>query len=546
MAGAEDRDERRARGGGEGPWRARLGEVPVAVWMLTALFGLLTITWTVVSPVGRAPDEPAHFDLVAHVAESWSYPDWDGRQSAPGPVAIAFDYAPGTLTPERARPRGDRPTLDQLNGSSGGFEWTNQMPQHPPLYYWIAAAELQTFRWLSPGDAPLDREWHIVRLLSVVMVLPLPLLAWASSRRLRLGSAASVTAAAVPSAIPQVTHIGASINNDNLVLLLGAVAGYMVAGVLRGDDRIRTALLLGLVCGLAMSTKANAVFLAPWVLLAYAYQAKTSKGGWRASLGALTTAGGVIAVVGGAWPMRNRIRHGEFLPKITTYVAPPENFQPSFLEYFPDFVSKLSYRFWGRFGWYEAPLSVPAVVLASATVVIALVSLALRWRRTSTNADESHPVSPSGWALLAFGSLFPMLVAFVLYIGWNRHIVDGRTPFIQGRYLFVALVPFAVLVGAGLASILRRWAPALVLGGAVLIQLDGFRSGLRAWWAEPDASLQRSAEAAIAWSPWPDQAIYLLMIALVAAIALTAVALRRWASDEHAQDREAPTAELAV
>lgn len=535
-------------------WRSRLGEVPRLVWLLTALFGLLTVTWTVVSPLGRAPDEPAHFDLVTYVAESWQYPDWDARASAPGPVHAAFEYAPreggiARLTPEGAIPRSDRPTLEERNRSGGGgFAWTNQMPQHPPLYYWVAAAELSAVRWLSPGgdDAPLDREWHVVRLLSVALVLPLPLLAWASARRLGLGASASVTAAAVPLAIPQVTHIGASINNDNLVLLFGAIAAYLVAGVLRGDDRIRSALLLGLACGLAISTKANAVFLAPWVLLAYAHQARTSKGRWRASLGSLAAAGGVIALVGGAWPIRNRIRHGEFLPKITSYVRPPEDFQPNFLEYFPDFASRLTYRFWGRFGWYEAPLSVLSVVLATAVVVFALISLASMWRRSATGTGEGHPIARSGWALVIFGSLFPMLVAFVLYIGWSRHIVDGRTPFIQGRYLFVALVPFVVVVGAGLASTLRRWAPALVLAGAVLIQLDGFRVALRVWWAEPGASLRRSAQAAIAWSPWPPLAIYILMIVLVATIVFTAVAMGRWLRAESRPDRIAPSEALTT
>ena len=60
------------------------------------------------------------------------------------------------------------------------------MPQHPPLYYEAMAGVLRVERWLLPGDdlPPLDREIGLLRLANVLLLVPLPLLAWAIVRRL--------------------------------------------------------------------------------------------------------------------------------------------------------------------------------------------------------------------------------------------------------------------------------------------------------------------------------------------------------------------------
>jgi hypothetical protein len=83
--------------------------------------------------------------------------------------------------------------------------------------------------------------------------------------------------------------------------------------------------------------------------------------------------------------------------------------------------------------------------------------------------------------------------------------MGGRTPWMQGRYLFGALVPLSIVVAIGLLHALGRWSPVAVLGAALVMQFDAARVGLRAWWADPDASVTRSLDALVRWAHgrWP-------------------------------------------
>jgi hypothetical protein len=105
--------------------------------------------------------------------------------------------------------------------------------------------------------------------------------------------------------------------------------------------------------------------------------------------------------------------------------------------------------------------------------------------------------------------------------------MGGRTPFMQGRYLFGAIVPLSVVVAIGLVRVLGRWSPVAVLGAALLMQFDAARAGLRAWWAEPDASVARSLDAMLRWSPWPVFVTYAVGISALGCAAITMVGLVR-------------------
>ena len=103
----------------------------------------------------------------------------------------------------------------------------------------------------------------------------------------------------------------------------------------------------------------------------------------------------------------------------------------------------------------------------------------------------------------------------------------------QGRYLFAAIVPFAVVVGAGAGRLLGRRAPALVLAAAALMHLEAGRVGLQNWWAEPDASVQRSIAAALRWSPWPTVIIGAVIVAAAVFAAIAVVAsVRLWRAQD--------------
>lgn len=488
------------------------------------MFGLLLVAWSLLAPLGRAPDEPAHADLVFQQATGEPYPEFDGRRTSTAMIAVFLAHAPGFegrwLTPESAPPRHARKTFEEWGGDEPSAV-VNLLPVHPPLYYWLTGSGLRLERTVTPGTdaSPMEGDWHLLRLTSVVMVLPLPLLAWAAARRLGANDGAAITAAVVPLGVPQLLHIGASINNDNLLILLSAVLAVLIAGVLQGDSRRSRATAIGLVAGLALLTKAFGFVLLPWVALAYAYQAWRERSRWRDSLLALLLAGLTASLVGGWWWARNLARYGELSPGVAALDA--TGTQPDPVSYARHFTPTVIHRFWGNFGYFEAPMTT-VVVIAATAVAAAAVALALLRPAESGSGEATE--QPTRRQSAAFVSLLVFLFAFVAFLAYDHHPQRG---WIQGRYLFGAMVPFAVVISIGVTRLLGRRAPLVVFGGAALMQIDGVRVALRGWWAEPDASLLRSLDAMLAWSPWPRLMVYALVVAAcISALAATFHLLR--------------------
>lgn len=482
--------------------RALIVRVPLAVRWVTMTFALLLVGWSLITPLSRAPDEAAHVDLILHLSTGAPYPDYDGLQRSQGTVRFSSAHLPG-LEAESAPARSQARSFNEWGGDKPVAS-TNQMPQHPPLYYEVAATALRAGRLIAPGDepGPLSREWHLLRLMNVAMVAPVPLLAWATAARLRAAPAAATTAALVPLAVPQLIHIGASINNDNLLILLAAVLAPLLAGVLRGDGRRRTALAIAAVVSLALLTKAFAVVLLPWVVVVYAASAGRDRHRWRSLAPALAIAALIPAVVGAWWPVRNIVRHGRPLPSSLDWVlgTHPPGFVPEPMWYARHFASSVTQRFWGDFGYYEAALA-PVVVVAATVVVLVGVGAALWPRRPGREGADPPP--PSRGHLVVMAVPFVLLAATVLVRAYRLYLSIGTTPFMQGRYLFYAIVPFALVVGVGLHRLVGRWAPAGLIAGVTLMQVEALRVALDEWWADGDASVGRSVSALLAWSPWP-------------------------------------------
>lgn len=515
------------------------------MWLLTALFSVTLGLWTTLSPIDVPNDETAHADLSFHLAEGEPWPEYDGRDLGTAVRTATVIHRPPDKprTPERAPDRSERLTFE---GAGGDAESTwvqaNQMTQHGPLYYQLMGRGLRIVRAVTP-EMSLDREWHVLRFFNVALVTPLPVLAWATTRRIGGSPSAAIAAAAFPLAIPQLTHIGAAINNDNLLVLLGGVLAVLLAGVVRGDDRRRTAVAVGVVIGLALLTKAFALALAGWVAIAYASSAWRRRDRLRSHVLGLVLAGTVAMLVGGWWWVRNLVRVGELAPTVestvyTTRLRPP-GFSPDPLWWAGRFVVWMVERFWGVFGWIlypqgsdARPISAAAIVLATAVAVVALVAAFAprRWRvgiraladvRASGAPSRSGDAGVSRASLLAFGSVLPLLVLLVASRAWDLYTTTGGAFFIHGRYLFAGIAALAVAIGVGLGRLLGRAAPLAMLAGALVMQLEGIRVALDSWWSGSGTSVHYSLAGMRAWNPWFDHWPTLLMLLAAALVLLT-------------------------
>lgn len=517
----------------------RLARVPAVVWAATVAVGALAAAWSVVLPLAEGPDEPSHLGLVLHLADGGGYPDHDGLRRSVAVVRLCTTHAaavrvcpaPGeqvsaeavrTRHADDAPRRGDRPAWDD-DGGAQDTEARNQMPQHPPLYYLALAAVLRGVRTLAGGPLSLDRELALLRLVTAGLVVPVPLLAWATARRAGLGERAARVAAVLPVGLPMLTATAGVVNNDNLLTVLGAAATLGLVTVARGAGR-RTAVLVGLVLAAALLTKAFAVVFVPVVPLAHWLgSARPGAAEGRARWG--RTARGVgwtalpVVVGAGAWYLRAMVRTGTPSPsadadRYTSALAPP-GFEADPVVFLDRFAGLFAERFWGSFGWYTVRFpGWLTVALSAVAAVLVAVGLVVADRR----AGPDRRPSPAMAAVL----LAPvgLLVALTVSRAWTLHARSGQYPFIQGRYLFAALVGPVVVAGRGWVRLARgRWSlPALAVGVAGL-QAGALAAAVaRYWGGDGVAGRVGSLDA---WSGWPDGGA----IALVAAGAIAVVAL---------------------
>lgn len=519
--------------------RTRRRGVPALVWAITALHVGLLLVFSLLYPPFTGFDEAQHVDatLALRYGEGWPGPDERVLSEAMVVVATPTLNGIGMLpfTDDDPPPRSERPSFASagVERPNASYLVPNQILQHPPLYYAVGAAVLAVVP--GSGDWPFDRTVGVLRLLSILFMAPLPLLAWATARRLGAGASVATAAAALPLAVPQLQRVGGTVTNDSLYTLAFAAAVLVLVAVARGDLRRRTALLVGVVVGLALLGKGFALALPPTVVAVYlagraaSGRDRARSSWWQSGLMALV----VAFAVGGWWWLRNLLVFDAIQPdgsdafRDARLGAPRAPGTPVPIGGFLDGAyERLSSRFWGGLGInYDGPATYPAwftdalVVVSLVAVVVALVAL-----RRSRVALLTAVLLP-----------FAGTVAIVLVAIWGGYSYSLRFPGAQGRYLFGALPSLAAAVALGLgvlAGPLRRLLPALVVLFAAAMQAFGLYRVMASSWMPPLGGrsdldrLREALSALVDWSPWPPVVTGLMSaLPVVAGLAVAALAV---------------------
>ena len=491
--------------------------------LVTVLWATVLLGWLQLTPLYRAADETLHVDLVLHVLDGDGYPpagelELDpavrasyplaGLSSEERPELASLFPLPLSSTDVPARER----SFDELEPLPGLPVIHNQMTQHPPLYYGLLAGAAR----LVPGfdDRSFVTQVGLLRLLSAALLLPLPLLAASAARRLGAAAPVATAAALLPLGVPQLAHVGASLNNDVLLVLLGAAVAAPLVGVGRGDASRRTAVVVGGLLGLALLTKALAVGLLVWAALAYALAllgpARTRRG---AVVGSALLAAAVAMAVGGWWWVVNLVRYGTVQPSGTAPL-PAIDTDPDLLDFTWSFLSRVTASTWGSFGWLEVQVPVPAQLLGLAGVLTGLLLFLLR-RPAAPWARAAGATAVAGVALQT---------AVVYQQSLKNYLRGGYLAGLQGRYLFAFVAVLAALVAVGLAGALparrRRWVPLLALAAALGMQAVGVLTALRGFWWPDGEGLSRALAIQAAWAPFPRWTTLLAGVVGIAAVAL--------------------------
>jgi hypothetical protein len=487
-----------------------------------ALHGLLLCCYALLFPPYSGFDEPQHVDQVLHVAEGETWP-WPGPGEEPLSKGVAESSNPVYFGALRKQPytndpypdRGDRKTLRELGGMAPATQnYPNQMVQHPPAYYALGAVVLKAWPG-DPLDLPYDRVVHLLRLLSVVLMLPIPLLGFFAAERLA-GRSAGVTAAALGLAVPGLFRVGSSVTNDALLVLAVSALTVALARVATGDLSRRTALAVGALLGLALLPKAFALALPPFVFAAYL----VNRRGWKLPWKPLSLSLGLAAVIGGPWYVMDLVRFGTLQPDglgptasaIFKGPATPGVDRPVTI-YVRELNKNLNRRFWGAIDMTDAP-SLPTMLCYGLTVLLLVLIVVALVRR------------PERWRLAALLVPLPLVLAVVVQGSFKAYRFNGHLPGVQGRYLYPALVSLAIGGALGLVTLLgRRWAPLAGLVGALLVQAWAFSIILRAYWL-PGSDISAGWHGILHWSAWPAPLTVIPLVgmplAAVGALLLTA------------------------
>lgn len=502
----------------------------------------MLVAWTVLTPAYRSPDEPQHVSAVLGLlhGEGWPRPgeadiDTGVLRSA---VLSGFLTRPdqptsrGNTLPSTHRGTGrTQPPLfsavpptapaqrlsyaELTTGDPSGQ--TNQMTQHPPLYYLAEAGVLA----VSGADGwRYDRTLALLRLGSVALVGWLPLLAYFLVRRLTRSAAVGSVAAFLPLGVPQLAAVGSSVNNDALVVLLGAVLVTLLGYLLTGARRPVLLGAVAVVLGLALLTKGTMLSAVPVVAVAVPIGLRRSGCGWvRAAGGGLVVLAGAF-VVGGWWWAVNLLRYGTLQPNGFGVDRDRSAGSLDVVDFGRHFGELLSVSTWGNFGWLEVPL--PGTLTTVLSVgTLGLAALGLFGRRT-------RPALP----VLASLPLFTLAALFAAV--YSTHLLDGRFNGVQGRYLFgtVLVVLAAVAVGAsmlaGLIRLPQRWLVPVAALGSGALAVFGAVVAFRGFYVDVGVSVAQAWDVLTAWAPWPGPVVVSIAGTAAAALVLGPVLAVAW------------------
>ncbi len=399
----------------------------VAYISILSAFLLLGILFAWRVPDWQAPDEPAHYNYIAQVATGELLPiiemgDWDNEYLE---TLKANDFAPNLL--------------DDL--ASIQYE-----DHQPPLYYWLA----------SPIFVLTDGNLFALRMVSVLLSMITVALSYTICLTIFPEQPHRALAVmALVAFLPQNVHMLASINNDALAGVVIAV--LILLSVRYLQNKSIPVYWLGIFIGIAFITKTTSYFMAGVVLIVIGMRWWQNKQDHISDLLREYVLFGIPASIFAIlyWG-RNIITYS--FPDFLGLKAHDEVVigQPRRLDFIAEFGQDTYWReafvttfnsFWGQFGWMEARLAdaLPIVFgLIVILVILAMSGLVLYFIRLyQYEGENTAPIRSTIWITLGL----VMLLAMAQFVYYNITFVQ-----FQGRYLFVAIIPFAIGMIVGVDS----------------------------------------------------------------------------------------------
>jgi hypothetical protein len=431
-----------------------------ALLLLAVLYLLLSVGYTLATPYGEAPDEPAHVRFIEYMVrfgklppiekDAYSYEAWQ--------PPLYYILGAGLVLAGKAvsgRLGVDEPLAQPLRGNLAARTSTN-----PKAMFYLHPPEVRWPPWP-----------YLLRALSILMGLGCVLLTYATARTLLPSPASPVVpllAAGFAAFIPQATYIHATVSNEVLADLTASwVIFLLVAHLLKPYSRTRV-VWLGVAFGLGLLSKFS---VAPFgLLLAWALWVR-SRGSVRTLVrDGLIVASAVLLVSGWLYAYQ-WLAYGDPLLYSASHAMLPQGvgFHIEELFWLQDpFRWFVWSSYWGVFGWQRAwmPLWTYPVFLAMVLLAVAGGVYLVARKLLSRGQMEA--------CAIMLGALM-LSYAVVVFVSTYQIVW-------QGREMYTSLSGVCVLMALGLGAVFggraalfpvrgERASRRLVVGGAATMVL---------------------------------------------------------------------------
>jgi hypothetical protein len=405
--------------------------------LLLALRLILGLAYSLATPLGEAPDEADHFAYAAYILAHRSLPVGPEMTQGKHPplyhslAAVAAALAGGT--PDRSFLRANPDMSFGPDAQARNFFVRTSLEDWP----WsdgVLAMRAGRFVSIAAG------------LALVVGVFLLGRTVW--PRRPHLALAAAAFAAFLPESL----FVGGAMSNDMLAATWATFALWLALAARRWPFALLSGVCLGLAFISKASTGSLAVVVAGALLVNGWPHSKTRWPGIKALLpaaGRVVAAGAATFVIAAPWLWRNWQLYRDPAGWPVVLATIDQRKGPLGIADIAQLLKGWWLSFWGKFGG-AGHIPLPAwLYLVWAVVGIAALIGWARWllkRREPWSLPRE--TSPAAWIIL-LGA--PLVTVAGIY-SYSK-IALGTD---QGRLLFPALAPIALLIVAGLAA----WTPA--------------------------------------------------------------------------------------
>ncbi|MFN8459070.1 MAG: hypothetical protein U0401_31220 [Anaerolineae bacterium] len=447
------------------------------LWFLAALFLLLGLGYSLLTPVFENSDETLHYPFIKHLADGQGLP-------------IA---APGQLWNQE----GTQPPLYYALVAASTF-WINsdnlpELLQRNPHWLFTEVRALindnQNLVLHGPMDAfpyrraalavHLGRGWSLLfGLLTVIFTFLLT--RYLFPRNLPL----ALTATALTALNPQFLRVSATVSNDTLSAALTTLAVLLafrfsdsanqrisesasLASPLRlfASSPLRLfvsspPLLLGLLAGLAvlakLSTLSIVVVIAFIIFLRLFFISELHEAPLRHTLRWLIIMGVTLLAVTGWWFWRNYSLYGEwFATETHLNLAGRNDISPAQAW---SLRAEAERAYWATFGWGQIRPPEWIYGLLFRFTRLGLLGLGLALLGKLVQGDKSRPL-PLNLADIHFAPIFTLLLwaglNLLLYLRWVMEVGSVS----HTRLIFPAIAALSLLLALGWHALLpRRWA----------------------------------------------------------------------------------------